>query len=136
MPIKTAVDLLDDIRQRRPDLLPPGFVDPGARLVLELKRLQGWPVAEPVPGDPVGPPVMARVDHGRWLGDCDLDDPLRKRVCRAAQQLHPTDRRFYCCTCANASVDGRWRTVVWPADPPTVEQPLQGLPPAQQNWRP
>jgi hypothetical protein len=136
MPIKTAVDLLDEWKQRRPDLVPPDQPDPGARLVLELRRLAGQPIPEPATGPPVGPPVLARVDHGRWMGDCDLQDVARKRVCRSAQYLHPDDRRLYCSTCTNQAVGGRWRPVLWPADRAAVEAPLGGLPPREQNWRP
>ncbi len=136
MPIKTAVDLLDEWKRKRPDLVPADHPDPGARLVLELRQLTDRPLPEPAAGAPVGPPVVARVDHGRWVGDCDLQDTARKRVCRGAQYVHPDDRRFYCSTCHNGIMGGRWRLVVWPADRAAVEAPLDGLPPREQNWRP
>lgn len=134
MPIKTAVDLLDEINRARTQL--PDLPDTGAHLLVDLRRASGRPIPEPAAGPPVGPPVMARVDMGRWLGDCDLDDPIRKGVCRAAQYLHPDDRRFYCHICNNQAVGGRWRLVVWPPDRGAVEGPLDGLPPRDQNWRP
>jgi hypothetical protein len=135
MPIKTAIDLLDELNAARGAHLPP-LPDLGAGLLIALRREAGRPIPEPADGPPVGPPVVARVDHGRWIVDCDLQDAARKRVCRAAQYAHPDDRRLYCHVCNNQAVGGRWRLVVWPADRGGVEAPLDGLPPAEQNWRP
>jgi hypothetical protein len=133
MPIKTAVDLWVALKQT--EQLPPDAPDPGARLILDLRRATR-PAPEPMPGPPAGPPVLARIDHGRWVADCNLDDPARQRQCRAAQYAHPDDRRLYCSTCTNQAVGGRWRPVLWPADRAAVEAPLGGLPPREQNWRP
>jgi hypothetical protein len=91
----------------------------------------------PNPVDEIaGPPVQARVDHGRWVGDCNQYDPAKNRICRGAQLLAPNDRRFWCVSCRNASNEGKWRPVAWPDDPPQVEQTLDGRLAPDQNWTP
>jgi hypothetical protein len=94
------------------------------------------PIPEPASPEPTGPVVMARLDHGRWIGDCGLADTARQRVCRNAQFVDPDDHRFYCVVCHNAACGGVWRPVLWPIDRAQVEAPLAGLPAREQNWTP
>ena len=106
-----------------------------ARYAIEAKRAKGEHIPEPV-GEITGEPVLARVDHGRWIGDCNRYDPAKNRICRGAQLVTPDDRRFWCVCCFNADNAGHWRPVVWPDDPPDVEQSLGGLLAPDQNWMP
>lgn len=109
----------------------------GAETIVELARLRGNPVTEPTAGTPVAPDVVATVNHGRWIGECGLPDPARGgEVCKNAQYVALDDPRFYCIVCENADVDGVWRTVVLPADPPAVEAVIEDLPEGEQNWEP
>lgn len=130
-PIRTAADGYARLH---------GRPDSGARSVIDLLRSRGTPVPEPSPGPPVGPPVEARVNHGRWISDCDLVVPsghLRAgERCRNAQYVHPDDPRFFCVSCHNAAVDGCWRPVRWPPDRAAVEAALERLPVREQNWPP
>lgn len=100
----------------------------GAEAVADRLRARGMSVGHPVEGEPVGTPVFARVDHGRWLAECE---------CRSAQILDPDDRRFFCVRCENATNGGRWRPVEWPDDPDSIEAVLLARPrPENRNWQP
>jgi hypothetical protein len=125
--IKRAIDLYD---------LPPEVPYVDATTIIEIKRHHGHFVPDPEPEDAADPDVVARVDHGRWIGDCNLWDAARGWTCLNAQAIDPDDERFFCIACHNAEVDGRWRPVVWPADVAAVEVPLESLPVPEQNWTP
>lgn len=130
--IKRAADLYAPQRPEDPPYT-------GASTILEMKRRGGFYLPDPEPAQGGDPAVLARVDHGRWIGDCDLPDPSDaepERICRNAQALDPDDPRYFCVACANAAVSGRWRPVTWPPDPAAVEAPLEGLPADEQNWTP
>lgn len=116
-----------------------GRPDTGAHSIIDLLHAWGHPVPEPASGAPAGPPVLARVNHGRWIADCHLritTGPWAGQRCHNAQYVHPDDPRFFCVTCHNAEVGGRWRPVTWPPDPAAIEATLEGLPIPEQNWQP
>ena len=50
-------------------------------------------------------PVLARIDYGRWLADCE---------CGGAEYVDPDDPVFFCQSCGNASTDGKLRKVIFP----------------------
>lgn len=76
-----------------------------------------------------GAPLLARVEHGRWLVQCDF--------CAGAQLASRGDRRFFCIDCQNAAHGGKWRRVVWPGDHADIESALLERPvPATRNWNP
>jgi hypothetical protein len=117
--------------------LTQGVADRGAATIIDLYRKKGHQVPEPSDPDPVlAPVVKARLNHGRWIGDCGLPDAARQRVCLNAQYVDPDDTRFFCVECHNADCGGAWRPVLWPADRAAVEAPLEGLPAREQNWTP
>lgn len=58
-------------------------------------------VAEGVSGDP----VTARVDHGRWIADCE---------CRGAEYVDPEEPMFWCFSCQNLANGGKARPVKFP----------------------
>lgn len=107
-----------------------------AEAIIDLVREKGGEIAEPEVTTDTGVPVVACINHGRWLGECGLWDAARARICKNAQYIDADDRRFFCITCLNAEVSGQWREVTWPADIDIVEEPLIELPTEEQNWTP
>jgi hypothetical protein len=126
--IKKAPDLYD-----RPEEGVP-YVD--ATTIIELKRKAGAVVPDPAAEQEGDPEVTARVDHGRWVGDCGLWDDATGRTCLNTQAVDPDDERFFCVACNNDAVEGRWRPVAWPADVAAVEATLDELDAPEQNWPP
>lgn len=124
------------------DYARPGVPDRGAATIIDLFRARGHQdefgrgVPDPTDAPPVGASVMARLNHGRWIGDCGLDDAVRERRCLNAQFVDPDDPRFFCVECFNAANGGRWRPVTWPANRALVEAELESLPVPEQNWEP
>lgn len=53
--------------------------------------------------DNLGPPVLARIDLGRWLVDCD--------ACRAAVVIDTDDLVFICPACGSS---GKWQEITMP----------------------
>lgn len=107
-----------------------------AEAIIDLVREKGGEIAEPGATTNTGVPVVAFIDHGRWLGECGLWDAARARICKNAQYIDEDDPRFFCITCLNAEVGGQWREVTWPTDTDIVEGPLIELPADEQNWTP
>ncbi len=52
-----------------------------------------------------GDPVVARIDHGRWIADCE---------CKGAEYVDPDEPIFMCLSCQNASNRGLLRPVKFP----------------------
>jgi hypothetical protein len=125
--IKKAPDLYD----HAPDL---PYED--ATTILEIKRHGGDFVPDPEPEQGGDPAVVARVNWGNWVGDCNLWDAAKGWTCTNAQALDPNDPRFFCIACHNDAINGRWRPVIWPANIAAVETPLESLPVPEQNWTP
>src|SRR5690242_1060929 len=86
--------------------------------------------AIPLPKDTdTSTPCYAEVNHGRWIVNCPF--------CAGAELADPDDRRFFCLSCYNASVDGKWLTVSWPAERKEIEAELLERPKAENvNWSP
>lgn len=72
--------------------------------------------------------VAVYANHGRWIIECP--------DCRGAQIASADDRRFMCDECANATVDGLWRPVVWPEETAEIDRALSLRPVENQNWIP
>ena len=53
-----------------------------------------------------GTPVTARIDHGRWIADCE---------CRGAEYVDPDEPIFFCLSCMNTEYQGQVRPVQFPA---------------------
>lgn len=81
--------------------------------VLKKKKLRVLTSLAITPG--VGIPVFARVEHNRWLADCE---------CAGAEVVDAIDPRFYCLSCMNDANGGRPRPVIFPDDTDDVEDAL------------
>lgn len=125
----------------RPEL---GIPDRGAATIIEVFRVTGHAIPDPTTGPPTGDPVIARLELGRWLGDCllrnpatgDPNDPGTWASCGNAQFIDFTDPRFYCVACHNAILGGRWRPVTLPPNRAAIEASVDGKPAAAQEWPP
>ena len=72
--------------------------------------------------------LLAYVNEGRWVVDCP---------CSSAQLACRTDPRFFCYECGNSWADGKWATVIWPAEQDEIERLLLQRPdPRTRNWEP
>ena len=127
--IKKARDKYD-----RPD---HPYVD--ATTIIEIARDGDAGIPDPEPDPPTTPAVVARINYGRWIGDCLLTrttGPEAGLPCHNAQVVDDDDPRFYCVDCCNEQLGGVWRDVTFPADLAAVETPLEVLPEPEQNWEP
>ena len=72
--------------------------------------------------------VPARINHGRWIVDCE---------CRGAQLVYFSDLRTWCPRCGNVASGGAWRQVAIPSNWRDIEQILNLRPElANRNWQP
>jgi hypothetical protein len=55
--------------------------------------------------EPAGVPIVAQVNHGRWIGMCE---------CGGAENVTPTDPIFFCFSCYNMGSKYHVRPVVFP----------------------
>jgi len=91
----------------------------------------GWVTAlEAFSLPPAGRPVVARVNHGRWVAHCE---------CGGAEIVDPKDPVFMCLSCANSDhqVGGRFRLrpISFPIDRSDIEEALLFRPdPSKRNW--
>ena len=71
----------------------------------------------PLPSDKrlSGEAVIARVNLGRWIGDCE---------CGGAELVDPGEPRFMCFSCGNLVNGGRYRPVEFPKDRVEIEREL------------
>ena len=84
------------------------------------------------PVDTVAPAVTARVNHGRWVVDCECGDA------GIVDPRHP-GQGFFCFGCYNIIHTGLPRQVIYPAD--EVRRAVEALlllrpDPATRNWSP
>ena len=93
------------------------------------------PLPEPT-GDNTAGQVAARINHGRWLGDCG--------GCNSALVIDLSEPVFMCVECANAGNEGRWFAVTVPRNRKAIEdellkRPWNGRNPSEavnRNWEP
>jgi hypothetical protein len=74
--------------------------------------------------------AFAYVNAGRWVVSCPFPG------CNSAQMASFTDRRYFCCDCANAAVGGAWVEVVWPENHTEVENWVASRPFDVRHWVP
>ena len=87
-------------------------------------------LVEPSSSDIAGHPIAVYVNHGRWMVDCPGVD------CWGAQVASRDDHRFFCVTCGNNFIGGRWLAVVWPDDADGIAAALSVRPVTFRNWTP
>ena len=58
-----------------------------------------------IPAVIAGTAVIARIDHGRWIADCE---------CKGAEYVDPEEPVFFCLSCLNAGNNGQMRPVKFP----------------------
>ncbi len=76
-----------------------------------------------------GAEVEARINHGRWLVDCDS--------CKSAESVWLSNPVFMCQSCWNKASGGRWRRVVLPEARADIESALIERPDlTTRNWFP
>ena len=51
-------------------------------------------------------PVVARIDHNRWIADCE---------CSGAEYVDQEEPIFFCFSCNNLAFGGKIRTVIFPS---------------------
>lgn len=85
-----------------------------ARLSAQMarRRLLDTPF---VGGEPVGVPVLAEVNYGRWIARCE---------CGGAEMVDPDEPIFYCFSCGNGNTRGRPRAVTFPDNIEEIERLL------------
>lgn len=99
-----------------------------------LMAARAWAAPRPLiealtaPTGPASVAVPVVANHARWVVECP--------DCHGAQLASPSDRRFMCDTCGNASVGGKWRPVTWPTDQDAIAAILADRPAENQNWQP
>jgi hypothetical protein len=75
-------------------------------------------------GDVSGSPVVAYVNHGRWVADCP--------ICNGAELVTPGDP-YICQNCLNGA--RQYRPVSFPPDIEEIEAALVARPlPLNRNW--
>lgn len=89
---------------------------------------QGIPPApRPLGEAPDAAPVHARMDHARWIGDCE---------CGSAVMLFRDGPWFWCPSCANSAAGGKMRPIVWPPDVERINRDKSTLPAGLAHWTP
>ena len=129
---------MGEIKKARDKYDRPDHPYEDATTIIEITRDTAT-VPDPAPDAPTTPAVVARINFGRWIGDCGLtrtSGPLTGQTCWNAQVVDDDDPRFYCVDCHNEQLGGVWREVEFPADLAAVESPLEALPEHAQNWEP
>lgn len=108
----------------------------GDRSLLEHSQRHPSSVGDmtpPAPGVALGVTVEARVNGGRWIGDCPTDG------CAGAEYVNLDELLFFCCECRNAAFDYHPIPVEAPAEKARtqIEAYLVARPvPATRNWLP
>lgn len=75
-------------------------------------------------GEAEGPPLIAFVNHGRWLVQCE---------CAGAEYVWE-EGQFMCMSCLNAEHKHHYRRSVFPAERLKIEALLEKRPLPNRNW--
>ena len=86
--------------------------------------------AQPVPQEIAKTPIAeAEINQGRWIVPCPF--------CTGAEMLDPDDLRFFCLSCYNKAVGGKWIRVAVPKPEQTKEIETELMKrgnPENRNW--
>jgi len=72
--------------------------------------------------------VKAEINHGRWIVKCPW--------CSGAELADKDDRRFFCLSCFNKAINGKFIKVEFPNKAIDIETILKVRPAKNQNWTP
>lgn len=87
-----------------------------------LRRLN-----KPMPAGVSDTTVKAEINHGRWICKCPF--------CSGAELADKNDKRFFCLSCFNAEVGGKWMKVEYPKNIEKIEAELVKRPKDEnRNW--
>lgn len=103
-----------------------------SRSARKLQLMRGFmpmPIEE---GNILTDPVLeARIEYGRWIVDCPGSS------CQGAEALWKVERLFFCWSCGNKEMAGRWLRVVLPENYEEIEAAvLERQEIAHQHWFP
>lgn len=89
--------------------------------------LRGRRQNKPMPKELAEVTVQAEINHGRWIVKCPF--------CAGAEMAEPNDKRFYCLSCFNEQVGGKWLLVEFPKNPGKIEiELLKRSKKQNRNW--
>lgn len=71
--------------------------------------------------------IKAEINHGRLIAKCPF--------CSGAELVDRNDRRFFCLSCFNKSVNGNWVSIEFPANLEEIETVLEKRLEINQNWQ-
>tara|TARA_Y100000310_G_scaffold268882_1_gene281765 strand:- start:117 stop:500 length:384 start_codon:yes stop_codon:yes gene_type:complete len=71
-------------------------------------------------------PLQARVNHGRWVADCEC----------AGAELANEEGQFMCLSCFNLELGHKYRPVIFPKNRQSIEVELMRRPVPNRNWNP
>lgn len=75
------------------------------RCVADVRKARGIKLEVKALDAPSGKPVVARIEQGAWLADCE---------CGGAMFIDPDEPVFFCCNCGNRANAGKARPVTVP----------------------
>lgn len=85
-----------------------------------------------------GAPLVAEINHGRWIARCPCKARPTKRRPEAPGGVVWLEYPYiWCVRCKNRATAGAWRRVILPADRERIEALLLARPdPETRNWLP
>lgn len=101
-----------------------------AELVLAVHGHRRGALAFTPPAEMADRPILkAEVNHGRWIVRCPF--------CPGAEMADLNDPRFFCLSCYNVPIGGKWLPVQFPANRAALEAELLKRPASEsRNWLP
>lgn len=71
--------------------------------------------------------LKAEINHGRWVVNCP---------CGGAEMADKSFKLFYCLSCMNEWLGGKWARVEFPKNAGNIEKALDKRDVKNQNWKP
>jgi hypothetical protein len=80
-----------------------------------MAKDRGYKIDNTISG---GNPVYAEINAGRWIARCP--------DCNGAEAVNPQDKspKFFCFSCGNERVSGKYRKVIFPKDWKEIEKEI------------
>ncbi len=83
---------------------------------------------KPIPKEADSTVVYAEINHGRWIVKCPW--------CAGAELADKQDKRFFCLSCFNSKISGKYAKVEFPDEIKQIEKELLKRDIKNQNWLP